>query len=113
VITSTPNASKRNTSLRDTLFFCQLMSRLLVRIPAHFHSCFLKKSQCASRLELQMLLAEWQDIGDDATLCTPVRIRVPKPVVFFGFMHNAKLMELVREHMVRIEKAPFTQQLTK
>src|SRR6202050_1248983 len=46
-----------------------------------------------------MLLEERQHISNYATLRAPVGICVPKPVVLLGFVHNAKLIQLVRERM--------------
>src|SRR5579864_316616 len=57
----------------------------------------LEKPPCESRLEFQMLLEERQHIGNYATLRSPVGIRVPKPVILLSLVHNAKLIQLVRE----------------
>ena len=53
-----------------------------------------------------MLLEERQHISNYATLCAPVGIRVPKPVVLLGFVHNAKLIQLVLERVVRVHVVP-------
>ena len=53
-----------------------------------------------------MLLEERQHISNYASLCAPVGIRFPKPVVLLGFMHNTKLIQLVRERMVRVHVVP-------
>src|SRR5450432_2793931 len=71
-----------------------------------FCSRFPTNSAWPSRLEFQMLLEERQHLSNYATLCAPVGIRVPKPVVLLGFVRNAKLIQLMRERLVRVDVVP-------
>src|SRR6185312_14021703 len=57
-------------------------------------------------LKIQMLLEERQHIGNYTPFCAPVGIHVPQPVVLLGFVHNAKLIQLVREGLVRVHVVP-------